>query len=234
MCVMVFKNISTGYRGPNERKFRSSTILLLLVSILLTVTTGAQALPSASDSDIRSLDCCSFSKAEDAINILEAHNATWVSIGRDILKPRVVSFASAGSYQSCIRSLPAVPASILMVVFGFACISLVRDRKVWLAALAVILWAGYAGIYVVRPLVLCFCPRACTGHYFTEIAGRFSPSDTVLQTKNNFIMPQSAIIRLLPYLIRSTFRLISASEWFICLTPAFTFQILPRGPPVIA
>jgi hypothetical protein len=39
-----------------------------------------------------------------------------------------------------------------MVAAGFACISLVRDRKVWLAALAGLLWAGQAGMQALPQL----------------------------------------------------------------------------------
>jgi len=232
MFIMVRKKIYTKRRGQNEQKFVCGTVLLL-VSMLLTVATHAQASPTTADLDICSLGCCICSKVENTINILETQNAAWVSIGRDILKPHVVSIASGDPQESRIRSLPAVPASILMVVFGFACVSLVRDRKVWLAALAGILWAGYTGVYVVRPLVLRLCPRAYNGHYFADVAGRFSPSDTVLQTRNNLIMPQLAMTRLLSYLIQTTSCLIPTTGWFICLIPAFIFQILPRGPPAL-
>jgi len=44
------------------------------------------------------------------------------------------------------RHLPAVPPALMMVLTGFMCVSLIRDRKVWLAVLAGLLWAGQTGI----------------------------------------------------------------------------------------
>jgi len=42
--------------------------------------------------------------------------------------------------------LPAVPPAIAMTLTGFMCISLIRDRRAWLAVLAGLLWVGQTGI----------------------------------------------------------------------------------------
>ena len=44
------------------------------------------------------------------------------------------------------RCLPVVPPALMMVLTGFMCVSLIRDRKVWLAVLAGLLWVGQTGI----------------------------------------------------------------------------------------
>jgi hypothetical protein len=43
------------------------------------------------------------------------------------------------------RCLPAVPPALMMVLTGFMCVSLIRDRRVWLAVLAGLLWVGQTG-----------------------------------------------------------------------------------------
>ena len=43
-------------------------------------------------------------------------------------------------------NLPAVPRAILMGIIGFLCVSLVRDRKVWVAALVLIFVLGQVGV----------------------------------------------------------------------------------------
>ncbi|UCE98831.1 MAG: hypothetical protein JSV82_06485 [Planctomycetota bacterium] len=53
-----------------------------------------------------------------------------------------------------MKPLPAVPAAVFMVLSGFVCISLVKDRRAWLAALAGLLWAGQLGIEAVPQLAL--------------------------------------------------------------------------------
>jgi len=42
----------------------------------------------------------------------------------------------------------------LMFLTGFLCVSLVRDRRVWLTALAGLFWAGQAGIQALPQLAL--------------------------------------------------------------------------------
>jgi hypothetical protein len=41
--------------------------------------------------------------------------------------------------------LPAVPPALFMVLTGFFCVSMVRDRRTWIAVLAGVLWLGQAG-----------------------------------------------------------------------------------------
>jgi hypothetical protein len=48
--------------------------------------------------------------------------------------------------QSYFQSLPPVPRPILMVLIGFACISLVHDRQVWLAMIAAVFSVGHLAI----------------------------------------------------------------------------------------
>lgn len=43
-------------------------------------------------------------------------------------------------------NLPAVPRAILMGIVGFLCVSLVRDRKVWVAAFVLIFVLGQVGV----------------------------------------------------------------------------------------
>ncbi len=55
----------------------------------------------------------------------------------DFLEPPAAPVAMPSSAYPL--SLPAVPKSMLMVVLGFLCVSLVHDRKLWLAVVASIL-----------------------------------------------------------------------------------------------
>jgi hypothetical protein len=80
-----------------------------------------------------------------------------------------------------VKSLPAVPTAILMVMFGFVCVSLVKDRRLWLLALTGILSVGHTGIQTLPQWFLRltyrnhihqkpFAPSACL--YFTENSRR--------------------------------------------------------------
>jgi len=87
--------------------------------------------------------------------ILEPYNFYLAGVAAELLKPptdlSAASYpaeaaAKAGSTSSVqATTLPAVPSAVFMVLTGFLCVSLVKDRKVWLAALAALLWAGQAG-----------------------------------------------------------------------------------------
>jgi hypothetical protein len=59
-----------------------------------------------------------------------------------------------------------------MVLTGFLCISFVRDRRVWLAALAGLLWAGQAGIHAVPQLAMYVYRRAHADKQFSALLNR--------------------------------------------------------------
>ena len=73
-----------------------------------------------------------------------AHNWNLAGVAAELLKPPTDLSAASTSHVQ-VTSLPAVPSAVFMVLTGFLCVSLVKDRKVWLAALAALLWAGQAG-----------------------------------------------------------------------------------------
>lgn len=69
-----------------------------------------------------------------------------INIFRDqVLKPP--SFDSYSASLGGVETLPPVPATMLMTLLGFACVSLVKDRKVYIAALSSIIWLGQAGVH---------------------------------------------------------------------------------------
>ncbi len=70
-------------------------------------------------------------------------------IGEELLKPP----ASPASDVS-IKSLPAVPATLFMVLAGFLCVSFVEERRIWLASLAGLLWLSQAGLSAIPELAL--------------------------------------------------------------------------------
>lgn len=65
------------------------------------------------------------------------------------------SFVQFGNkLEAGVRALPAIPETIFMALFGFLCVFFVKDRRVCLAALAGLLWAGQTGFTIVPKLVL--------------------------------------------------------------------------------
>jgi len=81
--------------------------------------------------------------------IIEPSNAHLANIGVELLKPPadLTNSAPIGA-----KILPPIPATLFMVLTGFLCVSLVNDRRLWLAVLAGLLWAGQAGFHAIPQL----------------------------------------------------------------------------------
>jgi len=126
-----------------------------------TVTTGNFVSTATSDvADTRT------AIVPDSLKVIEAANCELAVIGRQLLKPSVNSAGLTNSPTDYAKALPAVPATCFMVLTGFLCISFVRDRRVWLAALTALLWAGQAGVQAVPQLAMYVYRRAHTNKQF--------------------------------------------------------------------
>ncbi len=64
----------------------------------------------------------------------------------DFVKPPIVSERAATSGDLRIKALPAIPGAVFMSLIGFCCVSLVRDRKFYLAILIATIGLSQAGI----------------------------------------------------------------------------------------
>jgi len=100
------------------------------------------------------------------LNIIAPANPELVIIGRDLLWPWDHSESVTNNPTDYAKALPAVPAAGFMVLTGFLCISFVRDRRVWLAALTALLWVGQAGVQAVPQLAMYVYRRAHTNKQF--------------------------------------------------------------------
>jgi len=77
---------------------------------------------------------------------LGSENGRLGELGSQLLNPPASTTDMADFAGSPVKSLPPVPAAVFMVLSGFVCVSLVRDRRFWLAALAAVFWVGQTGI----------------------------------------------------------------------------------------
>ena len=138
------------------------------------------------------------------------------------------------SSSSPAKSLPAVPGALLMALAGFLCVSMVRDRRIWLAA---ILWLAHASM-------------ATLPQFGSHPAGRRQPeqctypnaiSVSLLRVSLNL---SSGPIYTKPYALQAAIiphQCGSLPLVFKCLAPRtagavyisreFPFAQLPRGPP---
>ena len=91
-----------------------------------------------------------------------------------------------------VKSLPAVPTAALMVLIGFICISLVKDRRIWSAVLAVLLSASQTGVHAVPQLVMRLSqrihsrPRETYSKAVLYLCSKIGFSDSSVQTEDKF------------------------------------------------
>jgi hypothetical protein len=275
--------------------YKASKWLTALLSI--SVATAAYAAPTAIAERPAAAVCTSRPSdyadtpavTANVTEVAEAYNCHLANIAHELLKPPGDSIDSPVPAVAA-TSLPAVPGALFMGLTGFLCVSLVRDRKVWIALLAGLLWAGQAGVTVLpqvahhlagrRHATQCFSPNVA---YVPTLDHSDRPRSDIEGTKyigllrylqgipanlrntildSAFSMPDeyrvSGIehpydIRHTTYDIRNTtkppqFALSSVRDFSLCATkrlvcitkrhayfsPAFTFQNLPRGPPLSA
>lgn len=122
----------------------------LLIFLSLLVASAAIAAPTVSDCN-RDLAAAVLSLSADAdstcayeINqIGEPANSPIASVAAEFLKPPAAADRQVSSIP--VKSLPPVPGALFLGLTGFLCVSLVKDRRVWLTALAGLLWLGQTG-----------------------------------------------------------------------------------------
>lgn len=157
-----------------------------------------------------------------------------------------------------VRTLPAIPATIFMVLCGFFCVVFVKDRRVWLVALAGLFWAGQAGINAIPKLVLRLAERNSSQpaqlspslyiRNFSELpaynedtryigllrhlAG-IPVSNFKSQTSNFKYNKAQLLDAIIPLQASNSLLrcLVKRTEQFTYFTPAFIFDNLARGPP---
>jgi hypothetical protein len=129
------------------------------------MTTAASAVPTASDCN-KNFVAAAVLPASDAYvtyvsetsRIIELSNAHLANIGVELIKPPA-DFTDSAPVGAKMKILPPAPAALFMVLTGFLCISLVNDRRLWLAALAGLLWAGQTGIQAIPQLAAYMSPK---------------------------------------------------------------------------
>jgi hypothetical protein len=128
---------------------KNNQFLIILLSLI--ATTAASAAPTMSDCN-KNFVAAAVSATSDAYvpyapetsQITEPSNSHLAAIGAEILKPPA-DFTDSPPLGA--KTLPPIPDALFMVLTGFLCVSLVKDRRVWLAVLASLLWAGQVGFY---------------------------------------------------------------------------------------
>ena len=135
------------------KKTKGMVMLLLFLGVAIV-----SAAPTMNDSDGDYVECTwSLSSyaypciEQDKAYITGLSNSHLAAVSKEFHK-LPVRFGQLSAKAIGVKSLPPAPGTFLMVLVGFLCVSLVKDRRVWLAALAGLLWAGQAGLSLLPQL----------------------------------------------------------------------------------
>jgi hypothetical protein len=242
--------------------------LVALMSLMIGAT--LHAAPTIGDSNAKIsqavLPCSDGGKACDSeVSLLSGTADTALAkVAVDILKPPA-GFINPSALPPGARPLPAVPAAIFMCLTGFLCVTLVRDRKAWLAALTTILWASQVGITVLPKVTSYLIHKKQTKQSFSNLTYTYKLENAdrlrcdldgtqyigllhhlegiptkIRNTKHGIchttlvpsVVEGYALNTVFPYLNESLNCLAIEVRQFVCFSPAFIFESIPRGPPI--
>ena len=134
-------------------------LIILLLLVTATVTKAGPTISNYHESFVaRAVSPTSeahISFVHKTSIIIEPSNAHLANIGVELLQPP----ADLRSSTVGAKILPPIPAALFMVLTGFLCVSLVKDRRLWLAALTSLLWAGQAGFNAIPQLAAHMNPQ---------------------------------------------------------------------------
>ena len=232
---------------------------LLCLACILVAASVANASPTitpqGTDLPVSSSPISPPTETAESINtIVNPARSELADLGKEILSP----LASAGRPNvgsNSARLLPDAPAAALMLLTGFLCVSLYRDRRAWLIGLMGLLGICQAGIQTLPRLTHHFSYNSYTKQHtgaqlaYPSYLGRFHRSRSDIEGSRyigllhhlvgipdaksaaNSYTSQPAVIR--NNSVTLNFRcLASKVEQFRCFSSASIFETIPRGPPV--
>ena len=169
-----------------------------------------------------------------------------------ILYPATMDVSASETMSVSAMVLPAAPASGLLTFVGFICISLIRNRRIWLAGFAGLSLAGQTGTQTVvsssrdddsqaRGNLFRSYPKGLTLRNTADVFA-FSQKDIPRVNFTNTAFgtavgsdchwSYSAVLNLVLRSYSNGLCLVSGTRQFVCFSPALIFCRRPRGPPI--
>lgn len=130
----------------------------MVMLLLFLAETCANAAPRISDRNINfvssalSTGSCVYTfYIPEISSITGLYNPHLAAIATEFHKPPV-SFLGSPPQANRIKLLPPIPGTLLMVLVGFLCVSIVKDRRFWLTKLTDLLSASQSGFIILPQL----------------------------------------------------------------------------------
>jgi hypothetical protein len=136
-------------------------VFVLLPLLVLSVANAAPTVSSYNNGIVSAVLPTSnahITSVPEVIQVDELSDFHLARAAAEFLKPPP-TFTGSEATPVGAKSLPAVPGALLMGLTGFLCVSLVKDRRFWLAALTGLLSVGQTGIQAVPQLAMHFSHR---------------------------------------------------------------------------
>ena len=165
-------------------RFKNNLVVVLLPLLVFSVTNA-----SPTFSNLGIVDCIQTTGKDSHIPFtvdvtcnIEADSFLLSEAAAEFLKPPQ-TFADTPDIVVGAKSLPAVPGALLMGLTGFLCVSLVKDRRFWMAAFTGLLWAGQTGIQALPHLAVHFSNRSHIEQQFdTELTYQYKLENSRLRS----------------------------------------------------
>jgi hypothetical protein len=169
-----------------------------------------------------------------------------------ILYPVTMDVPASEPTSVSAMVLPAAPASGFLALVGFICISLIRNRRIWLTGFAGLSLVGQTGAQAVASSSRNDDSQArgnlfsgyAKGPTLPNTAGVFAFSQKDIPCVNftntafgtavgsDYHWSYSAVLNLVLRPDLNGLCLVSGTRQFVCFSPALIFCRMPRGPPI--
>jgi hypothetical protein len=160
--------------------------------------------------------------------------------------------AVSDSESVSAMALPATPASGLITLVGFICVSFIRDRRIWLAGFAGLLpsveKANYAAVSPASDSKIQSEINTIAGYAKREISANNAGIFNISRNNNSCVnvvnrkyrsaaydklnTSYSAVLNKVLCPDSNGLCLVSGTRQFVCFEPALIFCRIPRGPPI--
>ena len=150
---------------------RSTNTKGVVILLLFLVSTLSSAAPTNSNHETDFLVCALSANSNtsndyrpDINQIAELYNSHLANNYYIEFQKPLDNFISSQSPPIRVKYLPAVPGTLPMVFVGFLCVSLVKNRRMWLTVLARLLWLSKTGFAALPQIALHLARKKQTIH----------------------------------------------------------------------
>lgn len=185
-------------------------MVFLYLAVLLCAPNGVFAAQSYD-----TISASFFIDENDSLQTVSLSAYQLESIGKQIASPdQTLLVGNTFSDQKAV-DLPGVPKTLYMAICGFLCITIVRDRRSWLAVLAGAMWLCQAGIHALPELGHKLCSNKTVSAYRLTKSAE-APlvffDDAIIG--NSKITSYIGLLRKLDAIPTLSERTVNRSDWF--------------------